>query len=110
MNFDIRIETHDTSLVYDLLGKDSANRGDVISIGDDASLKYGGTLIRLQEGIPEVIGFILTITRDIGVGIVSAWLYDKLKNKKATLRIDRTIVEIDKGEISRVIQEKITKK
>lgn len=110
MNFDIRIETHDTLLVYDLLEKDTANKGDVISIGDGASLRYRGTLIQLQEGIPEVIGFILTIAKDIGVGIVSAWLYDKLKNKKATLRIDRTVVEIDKGEITRIIREKITRK
>lgn len=110
MNLDIRIETHDTLLVYDLLGKGTANKGDVIPIGNGASIKYRGTLIRLQEGIPEVIGFILIIATDVGVGIVSAWLYDKLKNKKVTLRIDRTIVEIDKGEIERIIHEKITQK
>jgi len=110
MNIDVEIQTNDGFLVFEMLGKSRAESGDVVPIGDGASLKYNGTLIQLQEGIPETIVFILNLTTDIGIGIVSAWLYDKLKNKKATLRIDRTIVEIDKGEISRIIHEKIRKK
>lgn len=110
MNIDIEIETNDGSLVFDLLGKSRAESGDVISIGDGASIKYENSLIQFGEGIPETLIFVLNIAKDIGIALASAWIYDKLKNKKATLRIDRTIVEIDKGEINRIIHEKITKK
>lgn len=110
MNIDIEIETNDGFLVFEMLGKKQAEKGENIAIGDGASLQYDGTLIQLAEGIPETLMFVLNIAKDIGVSIVAAWLYDKLKNKKATLRIDRTIVEIDKGEIERIIHEKITQK
>ncbi len=44
----------------------------------------------------------------MAAGVASNWLYDKLKTKKIEkLMIERTEVEIDKGEIKKVIEEKI---
>lgn len=48
---------------------------------------------------------------DVAVGLLSAWLYNKLKGAKASVRIDRTEVEYDKkGRITKVIRERLKKK
>jgi predicted transcriptional regulator len=50
----------------------------------------------------------LHVGDEVGAGLIAAYLYDKLKKGRATkLRIDRTEVEIDKGEIARVLSEHI---
>lgn len=54
---------------------------------------------------------LITFTVDVSVGLLAAWLYDKLKNYRSQdIRIDRKEIEINEGEIRRIIIEKIEKK
>ena len=50
---------------------------------------------------------ILTIGKDVGVGIISAWLYDKLKRRATKIYIDRVEIEITENNIKRILVEKI---
>ena len=47
----------------------------------------------------------LDIARDVGVGLVSAWLYDKIKHKPAKIEYRRKEIHCKEGEIRRVIEE-----
>ena len=46
----------------------------------------------------------------IAVGVVANWLYDKLKGRATTLRIDRIEVHLDRGEIEKILVERIERK
>ena len=50
----------------------------------------------------------LTVGKDVAIGVLAAWLYDKLKgNKLRTLRINRAQVEISPEGITKAISESI---
>jgi hypothetical protein len=111
MKITLEIETKDKSLIYELLGKKSASRGDKVTINKNIELEYQGTLIQLAEGIPDVIRLSLEIIGGTaGIIKFADWLYNKIKNKASKLIIDRTVIKIDKGEIKKIIIEKIEKK
>lgn len=100
---------HFSVLIYLFLG------GTQKSIGEGISAIYQGTIIRLAVGFPDIIRVVLEIGEEvaigIGAGLISAWLYDKLKERKVEkLRIERIEVRIDKGEIERILIEKIEQK
>jgi hypothetical protein len=109
MTIYLSIETDDKNLVYDILGKRSARSGDKVSVVKDIELEYRGTLIRLAEGFPDIIRLVLIAGGTIGINIFSQWLYDKIKGRASKLKIDTTVVEIDKGEITRILRQKIKK-
>jgi hypothetical protein len=102
----IEIHTYDKGLVFDLLGKSSVR--DEIQISDQIKLRYDGSYIRKAFGFPEIANFVLTFGSGMAAGVAANWLYDKLKGKKIErLIIERTEVEIDRGEIKKVIEEKL---
>jgi len=107
----IEIHTQEKDLVYDLLGKSSATINDEIQISDQLKLRYEGTDCCKAVGFPEIAYFVLTIGSgfavDLAAGVTANWLYDKLKGKKIKVIIERTEVEIDRGEIKKVIIEKL---
>ena len=50
----------------------------------------------------------LNLTREASVGIVSAWLYDKMKSGHLkTISCDRKEIHCDEGEIRKVLEEHI---
>jgi hypothetical protein len=54
--------------------------------------------------------FLLSMGRDIAIGVISSYIYDKLKRSpKGRVRatINRRVVEFDEGTIRRVIEEEI---
>jgi hypothetical protein len=63
------------------------------------------------EPIPEqLFAFTFKIGRDIAVGLFSAWLYDKLRNRKdTTISINTTKIPVTKKEIMRMIQTELRK-
>jgi|GEM_PF-4380452 hypothetical protein len=53
---------------------------------------------------------ILTISSQVAIGLFTNWLYDKLKtDNRAKITVERTEVQLDKGEIVRIITEKLRK-
>lgn len=105
MAIGIEIDTHDNQLIFDILGKTSAGRGDIIRIDENAVLIYRGSLKKLAVGLPETISFTLDIGKGIAIGVVATWLYNKIKNRSVKLRINRTEIEISEGEITRILRE-----
>ena len=103
----ICIHTHDTRLVFKLLGKSQACAGDVIDVGQGVSLTYDGTYGRKALGFPEIIMLSASFPSGVAAGLLANWLWEKLRGQGITqIEIDRTIVEFNEGEIKRVIREK----
>ena len=110
-NMEIWIHTHDGSLAFDLLGKSQVCAGDIIDLEQGVSLTYKGTYGRKALGFPEIIMLSAYIPTGIAAGVLANWLWGKLRGRNITqIEIDRTTVEFEKGEIKRVIHEKITGK
>jgi len=50
--------------------------------------------------VPFIIGLVLNVV----LGLVSNWLYEKLRSRSSKLRIDHTDVTIDRDKVSVVIE------
>jgi hypothetical protein len=107
--YTIEIETDDTrralDLALDLCG--SMRAGEKLQIADGATLTYEGTIERRAFGMPAEVTFALTLAANVPAGVVANWLYAKLRGKAKRLRIDRTEIEVNEGEIRRILREKI---
>ena len=110
----IEIDTHDHLLDFELF---EIREKTTFSVGDQKSLPGGFTMIfdgvtvRKAIGFPETITLVITfagtVVSSVAINLLSSWLYDKLKGRAETLRIDRREIHIDKGEITRIIEESI---
>ena len=115
MEVKIEIETNDKRLDFDLLEtKDSISRGMEKQIAKGVLVRYEGTGFRKATGFPDIIHITIAIAEGMSIGIasglISAWLYDKLKGKSVEkIRIERIEVTLNKGEIERILMEKIKK-
>ena len=109
---EIEIETSDSQLLPDLLETTSSS----IQPGYQKSFPDGGS-ITLQKDIkrrsltvpPETITLILSVGGSITANVISTWLYEKLKGRAIRLHIDRKEIQIDNGEIKKIIEESIDK-
>jgi hypothetical protein len=81
-----------------------------VSLPGGAVLTLDGVMERKAFDFPSLMTFVLTIPADIMTGVVAAWLYDTLKGRARVIRIDRTEITLDKGEIQKILTEKITLK
>ncbi len=108
MDMKIEIATQDRQLGFDLMGTpDFLGSGTKVEIPGKAILTFDGLSGKKSFGFPQTLEFLLTFTTGVSTGIVANWLYDKIKDRASKIRIDRTEVEISKGEIERIIFEKI---
>ena len=107
MDFEIEIATKDSVLIYDLMEKKEAHSGMVSSVASGATLRLNSHLIREAFGVPEILQLTLSIGKDVAIEVFAAWLYDKLKGRAIKLEIDQTEIQIDKGEIKKIIIKKI---
>ena len=104
----IEVHTFDKFLVYELLGKSSVSLNDEVQVSDQIILRFNGIDFQKAVGLPEIINLILALGSVKAIEVASKWLHDKLKGKKIEkLVIEKTEVEIDQGEIKRVIEEKL---
>lgn len=105
----IEIHPHDRFLAFDLAGTPSIDVGDEIQIADQVKLSFKSAHdIGKAFYLPEIVYFTLTFGSGVAAGVAANWLYDKLKSKRIKkLIIERTEVEIDQGEIKRVIEERL---
>jgi len=113
MQVKIEIETEDKTLVSDLFGSHAVLRGvSTKKVTDGVSIRFNGIVLREAIAIPDLIKITLLITEKVAlpvaVGLFSSWLYDRLKNRRVRrISIERTEVKLDKGEIERILLEKI---
>ena len=101
----IEVETLDANLSSELMGT-QAVAGE-LPIPGNAKLKYSGEDVCKAAGMSRIVYLSLIFSGNVAASLVAAWLYDKLKGKASKITIDRTEVRLDKGEIARIIQEKI---
>jgi hypothetical protein len=108
MEIQVEIETHDRQLDFDLFQTKKLSRGMEITIEKDASIRYRGTIEQLAVDFPSIIEItIITFATQVAAQVVASWLYDKIKGRAVKLRIERTEVGIDKGQIERILTEKM---
>lgn len=107
----IEIDTTDRQLANDLSSEqvDSASPK-AVAIPGNATLEIDHLVKRYALDVPETIVAILSVGKDVAVGLVAAWLYDKLKGRTKTLKIEETEVRIEKAEIEITIKHKLEKK
>jgi len=109
---ELQVETFDTGLVFGIFECSSVTGGMKKVIAEGAELRYDNIFIRDAMGIPEIMNFTITVAPNVAggviAGIIANWIYDKLKGKNVErIMIDRKEVQIEKGEITKVISEKI---
>jgi hypothetical protein len=90
----------------------SLKNGDEFEIAKGIKVKYEGPKIaRYSEETPWIFAFKIIIDSGVtvGLGVISAWLYDKFHNRthdnKITFR--KRTTEFDKGEIQKIIEEEL---
>jgi len=107
----IEIETSGPLLAFDLLGGPKT-----LSVGAKASLP-GGAVLRLHEmrehraaDFPTLLQLGLSFGTGAAASLAASWLYDKLKGRARALRIERMEVQIEEGQIRKVLVERIEAK
>ncbi len=106
---ELGIETHDRQLGFEMAGQgDALTAGAVRDVGG-ARLQYQGTLVRKALGIPEVLQFLVDAAVNVDLGLLAAWLYDKVKGGRAERIVinRRVITEITPEHILQVLEEEI---
>ena len=107
----IEIETRDSRLEFDLMGSPVMLESGVHHVLPDGSvLAWQSGPLRKGYGQPWILHFILTYGKDVSAGIAASYLFNKIKGRSTTLRIDRKEVQIEQGQITRVLTEHIEKK
>lgn len=77
---------------------------------DGGKIKYKNSYAREAIGLPQDTNIIIEITKDIAVGIISTYIYDKLsKQKNAKIRFGKKEINIIKDEIHKAIKEEFDK-
>lgn len=128
MSRSLRIDVYTTDrtvkyLLFDLSpqGQDQFPDDVKVALEDGTSIVYhhkvydqGRAYHFVMPGLPPetftlVVSLSATIAISVGTSLLSTWIWEKLKKSKNSTRIeiDRTEVELDEGEIKRVINEKI---
>ena len=114
MSVDISIEELDRELVFDLFEVKGEEVNKFLAdkqkkdVSDGISFQYKYTEIRLSEAIPNILVITVEIGKNvvlpIALGILSNYLYDKLKNRKnKTISVNGKAVEIDPKKIGQAI-------
>ena len=98
-------------VLFELFEAHKISTGMTREVPGDASIRY---LPHTQEehrglgALGPVFSLLLSTGKDIAVGVLSAWLYDRLnKSNVRTVRINRQITELTPEGIQRAIQESI---
>jgi len=108
-NLDIQIDTTDRGLDIEMLGAGHVSLGTQISLADGSTVTWSGAPLTKHAGDPYVFSLVAVLASSasaVAAGVVSNWLYDKLKRGRAArLRINRTEVEIEPNKIRIMIEQ-----
>jgi len=109
MKIPIQIETQDRMLSWDLFEARSLQSGQTEKvITEGISIKLESIEIRKGFGFPEIVDITVFVAEHvalpIAVGMLSRYLYDKLKDKRETkIEINYLYVEINAEKIENAI-------
>jgi hypothetical protein len=103
----LEIETRDIGVAFDILSTPGRlTSGSSVSAPGGATLTFGGLIERRALDVPGVLQFIVDCSTDIEIGLLAAWLYEKVKGRATRLRINRVEIQVEEGEIKRVLSSK----
>jgi len=103
-----QIETTYPDLPSEFVKAKSPAPGVGYPIPEVGTLIYQPTIKRKSLGGGEIFEFVLTFSSGVASGVVANWLYSTLRSRVSSLTINRVEVQIDEGEIKRVIEEQIS--
>ncbi|MGD0422487.1 MAG: hypothetical protein ABSA92_03400 [Candidatus Bathyarchaeia archaeon] len=104
---EISLVTHNLNLAAEMYNEVNQKR----KFGAEVNAKVGRSLAGDSVEAPLITQLILSVSSEVAIGLFVNWLYDRLKaDKKAILTIERTEIEIDKGEITRILTERLEKR
>jgi hypothetical protein len=103
LDIPIEIETQDKFLTNEMFNTDQTRQGMQTELPSGAVLRYDKTFIRKALGVPEIIYLTLQFGEEVAAGLVAAWLYDKLKDKTNSLKINNQQVPVEKKAIHQVL-------
>lgn len=109
MELGIEIETHDRSLSFDLLEAEQLSCMETTKdLGNGVTIKYNFEVLRKAGDLPIILNIAAFLGQNIAlpvaVGILSSYLYDKLKNRKVEqLKIAGNSIEINKQDIEQLL-------
>ena len=104
----VEIKTNNPRLAFEIFGMGGkVATGDVISIPGGPTLKYLGQMEYRSLDMPTILLTALEFGSGVAVGVLSNWIYEKLKGKTNSITIDRIEIELNKGEIEKILKEKI---
>lgn len=105
----VEIAHRDRMVDYELLEPDDKRiaKGKSNEFTGGVELLYQGTEIRKSVGgPPDISHYILQAGGDIAIGLASAWLYDKLKDKDVvSLMIGGENVDVEEDAIKAKLEE-----
>ena len=107
MDIQIELYPEDKNLVFDLMGEGSVGVDTLKEVMDGLSVQWKGGFVRKDFGGAGLVTVVLTLGTGIVGSVVANWLYDRLKGRAKRIRIERQEIEVDKGEITKLIQERI---
>lgn len=116
-------DTAAVEAVKDLLQTEDLKPNQSTTIAEGASLTYfvpAGETVEDRHGLTYDEAFIVhavislaeTAASGVTLGVIGNYLYDKLKSKtgRVKLKIRRRTIELDEGQITKVIEEEIEEK
>ena len=110
MKLQLTIETYDRKLGLQIAGVgDSLTAGTYIDAPSGAKVEYVGSLAAKSFGIPEVLQFVVDVAKDVDLGLLVTWLYEKVKGKNiARIAINRReVIEITYEGIRKTLEEEV---
>jgi hypothetical protein len=110
MDIKLSLDTEDRRLGFDLLGTTRLNAESSAELPGGARLKFQSIIARKAFGVPETLELVLTFGTGVASGVVANWLYQKLKDRNVKLRIEEYEVELEEGEIKKIISRVIERK
>lgn len=96
--------------IFDLFDTDALGEGTSKEIPGGGTMAVLPITIEKAAEVSRVIEIVLSIGRDVAVGVVASYIYEKLKAHRArhrhiSMRINRREVHFDKSQITKVIEE-----
>ena len=107
---ELEIETNDWEFIMELMGTPNGiQSGSQIKVPGGAILHFRSIIGRKAFDSSKIFEFTLSFGIGVSAGIVANWLYEKLNGRIPKIRINRSEIHINKGEIEKIIVEEIEK-
>jgi hypothetical protein len=102
----IELETQDPTILAELFINSRPASGYSEPVAGIGTLEYVGTVTRKDSWLPDIIQLVLSYGSGVATNIIANWLYDRIKAKAQSLRVEGKVIEISVEEITKAIGER----